>query len=280
MFLLASICYDVLAGKRQIFLRGELKVDVKGEAAIVTGGASGLGRATAEALVAAGARVALIDRNADLVAATAQEIGALAAPADVTDPDSVAAALSKAREAHGVARVCVNCAGIGGSVRIVDRQGAPMDLDHFRQIIEVNLIGTFNVLRLAAADMASLEANTEDGLKGVIVNTASVAGYEGQVGQAAYTASKGGVIGLTVQSARDLSSHGIRVCTIAPGIMLTPLLMGLPEATLDLLGDQVPFPKRTGHPSEYGSLAMEIIRNDYLNGEVIRLDGAIRMAPR
>lgn len=254
-------------------------MDVKGVAALVTGGASGLGRATAEKLVEAGAKVTLLDRNAELAEETAKEIGALAAECDVTSPDSVTAAIAKGREAHGVARVCINCAGIGGSVRIIDRKGNPMDLDHFRKIIEVNLIGTFNTLRLAASDMSKLEGG-EDGIKGVIVNTASVAGYEGQIGQAAYTASKGGIIGLTIQSARDLSSHGIRVCTIAPGIMLTPLLMGLPDDTLKKLGDQVPFPKRTGHPSEYGSLAMEIIRNDYLNGEVIRLDGAIRMGPR
>lgn len=255
-------------------------MDVSGEAAIVTGGASGLGRATAEALVAAGAKVTLLDRNAELTETTAAEIGALAAPADVTDPASVQAALDKAEAAHGPARVCINCAGIGGSVRIVNRKGQPMELDHFRKIIEVNLIGTFNTLRLAAAAMSKLEPTGEDGLKGVIVNTASVAGYEGQIGQAAYTASKGGVIGLTIQAARDLSAHGVRVCTIAPGIMLTPLLMGLPQETLDMLGDQVPFPKRTGHANEYASLAMEIVRNDYLNGEVIRLDGAIRMGPR
>lgn len=255
-------------------------MDVNGQAALVTGGASGLGRATAEALVAAGAKVALLDRNAELTEATAAEIGALAAPCDVTSVESVQAALAKARDAHGAARVCVNCAGIGGSVRIVDRKGQPMDLDHFRKIIEVNLIGTFNTLRLAAADMSGLEPVVEEGLKGVIVNTASVAGYEGQIGQAAYTASKGGIIGLTIQAARDLSAHGVRVCTIAPGIMLTPLLMGLPQDTLDMLGAQVPFPKRTGHAGEYASLAMEIVRNDYLNGETIRLDGAIRMGPR
>lgn len=255
-------------------------MDVKGEAAIVTGGASGLGRATAEKLIEAGAKVALLDLNADLANETAKEIGAIAAPCDVSDAESAKGAIAKARDAHGAARVCVNCAGIGGSVRIVDRKGEPMDLDHFRKVLEVNLIGTFNTLRLAAADMAKLDPTGEDGLKGVIVNTASVAGYEGQIGQAAYTASKGGIIGLTIQSARDLSAHGVRVCTIAPGIMLTPLLMGLPQDTLDMLGAQVPFPKRTGHAAEYGSLAMEIVRNDYLNGEVIRLDGAIRMGPR
>ena len=255
-------------------------MDVNGKAAIVTGGASGLGRATAEALVKAGAKVTLLDRNFALAEATAAAIGALAAECDVSDAASAAAAIAKARDAHGPARVCIKCAGIGGSVRIVDRKGQPMDLDHFRKVIEVNLVGTFNTLRLAAADMSSLEPVNDDGLKGVIVNTASVAGYEGQIGQAAYTASKGGIIGLTIQSARDLSAHGVRVCTIAPGIMLTPLLMGLPQDTLDLLGSQVPFPKRTGDATEYASLAMEIVRNDYLNGEVIRLDGAIRMGPR
>lgn len=255
-------------------------MDVNGVAALVTGGASGLGRATAIKLVEAGAKVTLLDRNGDLANETAKEIGALAAECDVTDPESVTAAIAKGRAANGVARVCINCAGIGGSVRIIDRKGNPMDLDHFRKIIEVNLVGTFNTLRLAAADMYTLDGANEDGLKGVIVNTASVAGFEGQIGQAAYSASKGGIIALTIQSARDLSSHGIRVCTIAPGIMMTPLLQGLPDETLKKLGDQVPFPKRTGVASEYGSLAMEIVRNDYLNGEVIRLDGAIRMGPR
>jgi NAD(P)-dependent dehydrogenase (short-subunit alcohol dehydrogenase family) len=255
-------------------------MDVKGAAALVTGGASGLGRATAEALVKAGAKVTLLDRNANLVESTATEIGALAAQCDVTSADSVTAAITKGRKAHGIARICINCAGIGGSVRIVDRKGKPMDLDHFRKVVEVNLIGTFNTLRLAAADMSQSEPTGADGMRGVIVNTASVAGYEGQIGQAAYTASKGGIIGLTIQSARDLSSHGVRVCTIAPGIMLTPLLMGLPQDALDSLGAQVPMPKRTGHASEYASLAMEIVRNNYLNGETIRLDGAIRMGPR
>lgn len=255
-------------------------MDVNGVAALVTGGASGLGKATATALAAAGAKVTLLDRNGELAEETAAEIGALAAACDVADADSAAAAIAKGRDAHGPARICINCAGIGGSVRIVDRKGKPMDLDHFRRVIEVNLVGTFNTLRLAAADMSQMEPANADGMRGVIVNTASVAGYEGQIGQAAYTASKGGIIGLTVQSARDLASIGVRVCTIAPGIMLTPLLMGLPQDTLDKLGAQVPFPKRTGDACEYASLAMEIVRNDYLNGEVIRLDGAIRMGPR
>jgi NAD(P)-dependent dehydrogenase (short-subunit alcohol dehydrogenase family) len=255
-------------------------MDVKGQAAVVTGGASGLGRATAIRLVEAGARVTLLDRNAALVAETAAEIGALGVECDVTREESTEAAIAKAREAHGPARICINCAGIGGSVRIVDRSHTPMALDHYRRIVEVNLIGTFNTLRLAAADMSKLEPLDAQGLRGAIVNTASVAGYEGQIGQAAYASSKGGVIALTICAARDLASWGIRVNTIAPGLMMTPLLMGLPEETLDLLGKQVPFPKRIGDADEYASLAMELVRNDYLNGETIRCDGAIRMGPR
>jgi NAD(P)-dependent dehydrogenase (short-subunit alcohol dehydrogenase family) len=255
-------------------------MEIKGEAAVVTGGASGLGRATAKALVEAGARVTLFDRNAELNAETAKELGALAVECEVTSADSASVAFAAAREAHGPARICVNCAGVGGAARVVDRQHKPMELDHFRRIVEICLIGTFNTLSLAAADMSTLEPATEDGGRGVIINTASVAGYEGQIGQTPYASAKGGVIGLTLPAARDLASWGVRVCTIAPGIIYTPLLMSLPEQTLDLLGKQVPFPKRTGHDHEYASLALEIIRNDYLNGEVIRLDGAIRMGPR
>jgi NAD(P)-dependent dehydrogenase (short-subunit alcohol dehydrogenase family) len=255
-------------------------MDVSGMAAVVTGGASGLGRATAAKLAEAGARVALLDRNLELAQETAGAIGGLAVECDVTSAESAEAAFGTAAEAHGAARVCINCAGIGGSVRIVDRQHQPMDLEHYRKIIEVNLIGTFNTLRLAAAAMSALDPINEDGLRGAIVNTASVAGYEGQIGQAAYASSKGGIIALTICSARDLSSSGIRVNTIAPGIMLTPLLQGLPDETLGMLGKQVPFPKRTGHAEEYASLAMELVRNDYMNGETIRCDGAIRMGPR
>ncbi len=257
-------------------------MDVKGHAAVVTGGASGLGRATARKLVDAGTKVALFDRNIDLAKETAAEFGngTIAVEVDVSSAESAEAAFEQAKAANGPTRVCVNCAGIGGSVRIVDRQGKPMELEHFRRIIEVNQIGTFNTLRLAAAQMAAEEPLNEDGIRGVIVNTASVAGYEGQIGQAAYASSKGGVIGLTICAARDLSSYGIRVNTIAPGIMLTPLLKGLPEETLDILGKQVPFPKRTGHDSEYAGMAMELIRNDYMNGATVRVDGAIRMGPR
>ena len=255
-------------------------MDVKGVAAVVTGGASGLGRATAKRLIDAGAKVALFDRNAELCEKTAKELGALAVSVDVTSDQGVTDAFAKAREAHGAARVCVNCAGVGGSRRIVDKEFTPLPLDHYKRIIDICLVGTFNTLSKAAADMAQLEPVDDDGQRGVIINTASVAGYEGQIGQSPYASAKAGVIGLTLPAARDLSSWGIRVCTIAPGIIYTPLLMGLPQNTLDMLGKQVPFPKRTGHDTEYASLAMEIVRNNYLNGEVIRIDGAIRMAPR
>ncbi len=257
-------------------------MDVKGLAAVVTGGASGLGRATATKLVEAGAKVALLDRNIELARETAKALGGdtIAVEVDVSSAASAEAAFEQAKAKNGPTRVCINCAGIGGSGRIVDRQGKPMELDHYRRIIEVNLIGTFNTLRLAAAQMAAQEPLNEDGIRGAIVNTASVAGYEGQIGQSAYASSKGGIIGLTICAARDLSAHGIRVNTIAPGIMLTPLLASLPEETLDMLGKQVPFPKRTGHDTEYASMAMELVRNDYMNGETIRVDGAIRMGPR
>jgi NAD(P)-dependent dehydrogenase (short-subunit alcohol dehydrogenase family) len=244
-------------------------MDVKGLAAVVTGGASGLGRATATKLVEAGAKVALFDRNIDLARETAAALGGdtIAVEVDVSSAESAEAAFAAAMAANGPTRVCINCAGIGGSVRIIDRQGKPMELDHFRKIIEVNQIGTFNTLRLAAAQMASQEPVNEDG-------------NEGQIGQAAYASSKGGVIALTICAARDLASFGIRVNTIAPGIMMTPLLESLPEETLGLLGKQVPYPKRTGHAHEYASMAMELVRNDYMNGETIRVDGAIRMGPR
>lgn len=255
-------------------------MDPKGMAAVVTGGASGLGRATAIKLIEAGAKVALFDRNVELAEKTAKEIGALAVECEVTSEESAVAAFAKARDAHGIARICINCAGLGGSRRIVDKEHKPMVLEHFRRVVEICLIGTFNTLRLAAADMSTLEPVNDEGQRGVVVNTASVAGYEGQIGQSPYASAKGGVIGLTLPAARDLASWGIRVCTIAPGIFYTPLLMGLPQDTLDMLGKQVPFPKRTGHDFEFGSLALEIVRNDYLNGETIRLDGAIRMGPR
>jgi NAD(P)-dependent dehydrogenase (short-subunit alcohol dehydrogenase family) len=251
---------------------------LNGQAAIVTGGASGLGAATAAALSAAGCKVALVDINGDAAAKAAEPLGGIGIACDVADPDSAEAAFERARAAHGAARVLVNCAGIGTAGRIVGRDG-PMKLSAFERVIRVNLIGTFNMLRLAAAEMSSLEA-FDDGERGVIVNTASVAGYEGQVGQAAYAASKAGVIGLTIQAARELARAGIRVMTIAPGLIHTPMFSGLPDEVQESLAASVPFPPRLGQPAEYAALAMHIIDNRFLNGETIRLDGALRMAPR
>lgn len=253
-------------------------MDVKGQAAIVTGAASGLGRATATALAAAGAKVTLLDRNAEALADVAKEIGALAAPCDVTSVDSVREAIAKGRDAHGPARICVNCAGVVHGGRIVGREG-PMDLDAFSRVVQINLIGTFNVMSQAAADMVALE-ELEDGERGVIVNTTSVAAFEGQFGQAAYSASKGGVAALTLPAAREFASKGVRVMCIAPGIFETPMFNGLPKETLDALLAKTLYPKRLGSPAEYAKLVMSICDNKMLNGEVIRLDGAIRLEPR
>jgi NAD(P)-dependent dehydrogenase (short-subunit alcohol dehydrogenase family) len=253
-------------------------MQVNGQAAIVTGGASGLGAATAAALARAGCKVALVDINGEAATKAAEPLGGIGIACDVADPNSAEAAFATACAAHGVARVLINCAGIGTAGRIVGRDG-PIKLSAFERVIRVNLIGTFNMLRLAAAEMSGLEA-LDDGERGVIVNTASVAGYEGQVGQAAYAASKAGVIGLTIQAARELARAGIRVMTIAPGLIHTPMFSGLPEEVQASLASSVPFPPRLGHPDEYAALAMHIIDNRFLNGETIRLDGALRMAPR
>ena len=248
--------------------------------AIITGGASGLGRATAARLVAAGAHVAILDRPASAGADVATQLGKRAAftPADVTSADEVAAALAKAREHLGGVNVLVNCAGIGTAMKTVGKSG-PAKLEEFTRVIQVNLIGTFNCIRLAAAEMAK-EAPGEHGERGVVINTASVAAFDGQIGQAAYSASKGGIVGLTLPVARDLAELGIRVMTIAPGIFETPLLGTLPEPVRASLAKQVPFPQRLGQPDEYAALALHIIENQMLNGETIRLDGAIRMQPR
>ena len=253
-------------------------MDIKGHAAIVTGGASGLGAATARALAAAGAKVAVFDVNERAAAEVAKEIGGLAAACDVAESASAELAVKKAAAAHGPARVLVNCAGIGPAKRIVGREG-PMPLADFERVIRINLIGTFNCLRLVAAGMQTLEPLT-DGERGVIVSTASVAAFEGQIGQAAYSASKGGVAALTLPAARELAQFGIRVLAIAPGIFATPMLRALPQEAQDSLGASVPFPKRLGEPREFAELVLHIVRNGYLNGEVIRLDGALRMAPR
>ncbi len=253
-------------------------MEIKGHAAIVTGSGSGLGAATARALAGAGAKVALFDINEKAAAALAAEIGGIALACNVADAASGETAVGKARAAHGAARILINCAGIGPAARIVGREG-PMALDAFRQVIEVNLIGSFNLMRLAAADMIALEP-LADGERGVIISTASVAAYEGQIGQAAYSASKGGIVALTMPAAREFARSGIRVNTIAPGLFATPLLLGMPQPVQDSLAASVPFPSRFGTPQEYAKLALHIIDNVMLNGETIRLDGALRMPPK
>jgi NAD(P)-dependent dehydrogenase (short-subunit alcohol dehydrogenase family) len=248
-----------------------------GVAAIVTGGGSGLGRATAEALAAKGAKVTVFDLNPAAAEEAAKAIGGLAVAGDVADETSAGAALAKAAAAHGAARVLVNCAGIGVAKRVVGREG-PQPLADFEKVIRVNLIGTFNMIRLAAAEMGKLEPI--EGERGVVISTASIAAYDGQIGQAAYSASKGGVVAMTLPIARELAQFGVRVNAIAPGVFMTPMMSGLPQAAQDSLGASVPFPARLGQPAEYAALAIHIIENGYLNGETIRIDGALRMAPK
>jgi NAD(P)-dependent dehydrogenase (short-subunit alcohol dehydrogenase family) len=249
---------------------------IEGSSAIVTGGASGLGLATATELAKAGAHVVIADLPGSAGADRARDLGGTFAPVDVTDEAAVQQAVDAASAAAPL-RIVVNCAGIGNPGRVIGKQGV-LPLDQFARVVTVNLIGTFNVIRLAAARM--VETDPVDGERGVIVNTASVAAYDGQIGQAAYSASKGGVVGMTLPIARDLADKYIRVCTIAPGIMDTPMLAGLPEPARESLGKQVPHPARLGSPTEYAALARHIVENGYLNGETIRLDGSIRMAPR
>ncbi len=253
-------------------------MDPKGHAALVTGAGSGLGAETAVALAQAGAKVALLDVNLDAAKEVADRIGGLAVRCDVADAASAAAALTEARATQGAARILVNCAGIGPAKRILGRDGA-MPLADFERVITINLIGTFNMMRLAAADMTALDP-LGDGERGIIVSTASVAAFEGQVGQAAYAASKGGVAALTMPAARELAQFGIRVMAIAPGIFATPMLRALPEEVQSSLAASVPFPKLLGRPEQFADLVLHCVRNLYLNGEVIRLDGALRMAPR
>jgi NAD(P)-dependent dehydrogenase (short-subunit alcohol dehydrogenase family) len=253
-------------------------MDPKGHAAIVTGAASGLGAETAAQLAKAGAKVALLDVNLDAAKDMAGKIGGIAVRCDVTSADDAAKAIAEAKTKHGAARILVKCAGVGPAKRIVGRDG-PMPLSDFEKVIAINLIGTFNLMRLAAADMQALDP-LADGERGVIVSTASVAAYEGQIGQAAYAASKGGVAALTLPAARELAQFGIRVMAIAPGIFGTPMLRALPQAAQDSLGASVPFPKRLGEPHEFAELVLTIVKSGYLNGEVIRIDGALRMAPR
>jgi len=255
-------------------------MELKGKVALISGGASGLGGATAKRIIAGGGKVVILDRNEELGTSFVAELGENArfAKADVTSEEEVQAAVDMAVSEFGQLDIDVNCAGLGVAARTVSRTG-PMALDPFKMVIEINLIGTFNCIRLAANAMSKNTPN-DDGERGVVINTASVAAFEGQIGQAAYSASKGGIVGMTLPIARDLSGIGIRVCTIAPGLFDTPLLGGLPEESKKALGAQVPFPRRLGMPDEYGQLAVQIIENGMLNGETIRLDGAIRMQPK
>jgi NAD(P)-dependent dehydrogenase (short-subunit alcohol dehydrogenase family) len=250
-------------------------MDVRGQAAIVTGGGSGLGAATAKALAKAGARVSVLDLNLETVQAVAKEIGGLGLVCDVGSAEAAEAAVAKARAAHGPCRILVNCAGIAPAKRIVGRNGA-MPLADFEQVIRVNLIGSFNLLRLAAADMSGAEP-MEDGERGVIVSTASIAAVEGQLGQVAYAASKAGIIGMMLPAAREFAKIGIRVMTIAPGLIGTPLLLNMPQEVQDNLAGQVPFPHRFGKPKEFAALVLHIAENRMLNADTIRLDGAMRM---
>ncbi|MDZ4707925.1 MAG: SDR family NAD(P)-dependent oxidoreductase [Saprospiraceae bacterium] len=245
---------------------------------IVTGGASGLGAATARLLAAAGAKVAICDKNIKGAKNLASEINGLAIDCDVADEDSARSAFARVNEVHGIARVLINCAGIPSSGRIVGKHG-PMALADFEKTIRINLIGSFNMMRLAATEMITLNTLEEDE-RGVIISTASIAAYEGQIGQAAYAASKGGIVSLTLPAAREFAQFGIRVNAIAPGLFLTPLLEALPGDTIQKLSDAIPFPKRLGSPQDFALLVKHIIENPYLNGEVIRLDGALRMLPK
>jgi NAD(P)-dependent dehydrogenase (short-subunit alcohol dehydrogenase family) len=256
-------------------------MQINGAAALVTGGASGLGEATVRRLTAAGAAVTIVDRDEARAAALAKELGGSTrfALADVADPDQVQAAVHTSSEAGAPLRIVVNCAGIGWVGRVINRDNSPHDFDAFNFVLRVNLIGTFNVMRLACSVIAASEP-LDDGERGVVVNTASVAAFDGQIGQLAYSASKGGVVGMTLPAARDLSAVGIRVMTIAPGTFDTPMLAMLPEANRQALAAEIPFPKRLGRPEEYSALVQHICENGVMNGEVIRLDGAIRMPPK
>ncbi len=253
-------------------------MDIKGYAAIVTGGASGLGAATARMLAEAGAKVAIFDVNKKAAAEVAIDIKGIAVDCDVTSSDATERAVASAAADHGPARIVVNCAGVGPARRIVGRDGV-MPLEEFSRVIAINLIGTFNVMRLAAAQMQNL-APMQDGERGIIVCTASVAAYDGQIGQTAYAASKGGIVSLVLPAAREFAQFGIRVTAVAPGIFSTPMLHALPEAAQQSLAASVPFPKLLGQPPQYAALVRHMIENRYLNGEVVRLDGALRMAPR
>jgi NAD(P)-dependent dehydrogenase (short-subunit alcohol dehydrogenase family) len=254
-------------------------MNIQGQAAIVTGGASGLGEATARELARLGARVAVFDVNVELATRVAAEIGGVACVCDITSADSVAAALAQATAAHGPARILMNVAGIGTAKRVVGKDGNAAPLEDFARVVNVNLVGAYNISRLFAASCSRLEP-LDDGERGVMLFTASVAAFDGQVGQQAYSASKGGLVSMTLPMARDLAQHGIRVNTIAPGLFATPLMKTLPEPVQASLAASIPFPSRLGKPEEFAALACHTITNTHLNGETIRLDGALRMAPR
>lgn len=253
-------------------------MDIVGKTAIVTGAASGLGAATARMLAAAGAKVAVFDRNAEKADALASDIGGKAFICDVSDASGAQVAINAAIAALGVPSILVNCAGIGTAARIVGREG-PMPLELFEKVIRVNLIGSFNMMRLAATAMQDHEPDT-NGQRGVVISTASVAAFEGQIGQAAYAASKGGIVSMTLPAAREFARFGVRVLSIAPGLFLTPLLAELPDEAIQALGASIPNPARLGKPEEFASLVLAMVGNDYLNGEVVRLDGALRMQPK
>lgn len=253
-------------------------MELNGTVAIVTGGGSGLGAESARQLAKGGAKVAVLDRNLAGAQAVADEIGGIAVECDVSDGEAAKEAIAKVGETLGVARILVNCAGIGTAKRIVGRDG-PMPLEDFSRVINVNLIGSFNMMRLAGAEMSKLEP-MGDGERGVIISTASVAAYDGQLGQAAYAASKGGIVSLTLPAAREFAQFGVRVLALAPGLFLTPLLAELPEEVQKSLGDSIPFPKRLGKPEEFAELVAHCVTNKALNGEVIRIDGALRLPPK
>ena len=254
-------------------------MNINGHSAIVTGGASGLGEATARELARQGAKVAIVDLNAALGKKVAADIGGIFCACDITNTESVQATMAKAEAAHGPARILMNVAGIASAKRIVQKDGSPAPLEDFTRVITVNLIGAYNISRFFAAACSKLSP-LEDGERGVMLFTASVAAFDGQVGQQAYSASKGGLVGMTLPMARDLAQHGIRVCTVAPGLFATPLMKQLPEPVQASLAASIPFPSRLGKPEEFAALAAHIVTNGHLNGEVIRLDGALRMAPR
>jgi NAD(P)-dependent dehydrogenase (short-subunit alcohol dehydrogenase family) len=254
-------------------------MNISGSSAIVTGGGSGLGEAVARELARLGAKVAVLDVNAEGAQRVAADIGGIACRADITRTEDVEAALDAAEGQHGTPRIVMNIAGIGTAKRVIGKDGSPAPLEDFERVVRINLVGTYNVIRLAAARIAKLEP-LADGERGVVLNTASVAAFDGQVGQEAYSASKGGIVGMTLPLARDLAQWGIRVMTVAPGLFRTPLMEQLPEAVQQSLAASIPFPKRLGDPEEFAALAAHIVSNGHLNGEVIRLDGALRMAPR